>query len=133
MTKRKLIVIIVDSFSRLIAVHPSGSADAPETVILIEKYLTSFGVQQQLKHDKGIEFLTNDFVQQTHKIRIKIKLQSSNSTWTNGNGEVLNTKMQSFVNDIGSNWANLTSRFAFFNIAKNNSTENTPCKIVVGI
>ena len=105
---------------------------------LIEKYITRFGIPQQIVHDNGTAFLSNDLVHRTHEFGIALKPRTSYSPWTNGKVEVQNTNLanylRSFNNDTGSNWANLTNKFAFaHNTAINYSTGYTPYEIVFGI
>ena len=107
--------------------YPSKTADAPETVKLLEKYIARFGIPQQIVHDNGTAFLSNDFVHWTHEFGITLKPRTSYSPCTNGKVEVQNKNLanylRSFINDTGSNWASLTNKFAFaHNTAINYST-----------
>ena len=86
--QKKFCLVILGSFSPFIQVYPSKTADAPETVKLVEKYITRFGIPQQIVHDNGTAFLSNDFVRLTHEIGITLKPRTSYSTWTNGKVEV---------------------------------------------
>ena len=70
--QKKLCLLIVYRFSRFIQVYPSKTADAPESVKLIEKYITRFGIPQQIVHDNGTAFLSNHFVHWTHKFGITL-------------------------------------------------------------
>ena len=60
--EKKFCLVLVDNFSRFIQLYPSETADAPENVKLIEKYITRFGIPQQIVHDNATAFLSNDFV-----------------------------------------------------------------------
>ena len=118
--------------------YPSKTADAPETVKLIEKNITRFGIPQQLLHDNGTAFLSNYFVHCTHKFGVTLKPWTSYSPWTNGEVEVQNKNLanflRSFIYDTGSNWASLTNKSAFaHNTAINYSTGYTPYEIIFGI
>ena len=103
-----------------------------------EKYFTRFGIPQQIVHDNGTVFLSNDFVHWTHEFGITLKPRTSYSPWTNGKAEVqkknLENSLRSFINDTRSNWASLTNKFAFaHNTAINYSTRYTPYQIIFGI
>ena len=88
--QKKFCLVIVESFSRFIQVYPSKTADAPETIKLIEKYITRFRIPQQIVHDNGTTFLSNDFVHWTNEFGITLKPRTSYSPWTNGKVEVQN-------------------------------------------
>ena len=65
-------LVIVDAFSRFIQVYPSKNAEALETVNQIEKFITAFGIRQQIVHENGNAFISNDFVHYTNKMGITL-------------------------------------------------------------
>ena len=64
--------VIVDAFSRFIQVYPSKNAEAFETVNQLEKFITTFGIPQQIVHDNGNAFISYDFVHYTSEMRITL-------------------------------------------------------------
>ena len=43
-------LVVIDAFSRYLQVHPCTHADSKETIKLLEKYITTFGIPQQFIH-----------------------------------------------------------------------------------
>ena len=80
--------------------YSSKTADAPETVKLIERCITRFGIPQQTVHDNGTAFLSIDFVHWTHEFGITLKPRTSYSPWTNGKVEVQNMKFANYRKPI---------------------------------
>ena len=54
-------LVVIDAFSRYLQVYPCTHADSKETIKLLEKYITTFGIPQQIIHDNGSAFMSNDF------------------------------------------------------------------------
>ena len=54
-------LVVIDAFSRYLQVYPCTHADCKETIKLLEKYITTFGIPQQIIHDTGSIFMSNDF------------------------------------------------------------------------
>ena len=130
-------LVVVDAFSRYIQVYPCKHADSKETINLLEKYIASFGIPQQIIHDNGSAFISNDFVHGSFELGITLRPRTTYAPWTNGKVEVQNNLTQyfrHFINDAGSDWSELTDKFAFaHNTAVNSSTGYTPYEIVFGI
>ena len=76
--------VIIDAFSRFIQVYPSKNAEALEKVNQLEKFITKFGIPQQIVHDNGKAFVSNDFVLHTNEMGITLCPRTAYSTWTNG-------------------------------------------------
>ena len=130
-------LVIVDAFSRFIQVYPSKNAEALETVNQLEKFIITFGIPQQIVHDNGNAFISNDFVLYTNEMGITLCPRTAYSPWTNGKVEVqskhLTNYLRHFLSKSGSNWSEYTSKFAFsHNTAVNYSTEYTPYEILFG-
>ena len=131
-------LVVVDAFSRYIQVYPCKHADSKETINLLEKYITSFGIPQQIIHDNGSAFISNGFVHWSFELGITLRPRTTYAPWTNGKVEVQNKHLtqyfRHFINDAGSDWSELTDKFAFaHNTAVNSSTGYTPYEIVFGI
>ena len=130
-------LVIVDAFSRFIQVYPSKNAEALETVNQLEKFITTFGIPQQIVHDNGNAFISNDFVHYTNEMGITLCPRTAYSPWTNGKVEVQNKHLTNYLRHFicksGSNWSEYTSKFAFsHNTAVNYSTGYTPYEILFG-
>ena len=111
---------------------------APETVKRVEKYITRLGIHQQIVHNNGTVFFSNDFVHRKHEFRITLKPRILYSPLKKGKVEVQNKNLanhlRSFINDTGSNWVSPTNKFAFAHkTAMNYSTGYTPYEIIFGI
>ncbi len=131
-------LVVIDAFSRFIAVYPVKSTNAEDTSDTVEKWVTSFGIPQKIVHDRGTAFMNTNFVNWTKEMGITLAPRTAYSPWTNGKVEVQNKHLtrylRSFINQSGNNWAKLTSKFAFaHNTAVNYSTGLTPYEIVFGI
>ena len=90
-------LVIVDAFSRFIQVYPSKNAEALETVNQLEKFITTFGIPQQIVHDNGNAFISNDFVHCTNEMEITLCLRTAYSPWTNGKVEVQNKHLTTYL------------------------------------
>ena len=114
-------LVVIDAFSRYLHVM--------ETIKLLEKYITTFGIPQQIIH------LGSDW---SSELGITMRPRTTYSPWTNGKVEVQNKYLtqyfRHFLSTSGSNWSELTNKFAFAdNTAINSSTDYTPYEIVFGI
>ena len=124
-------LVIADDFSRFIQVYPSKIAEALKTVNQLEKLTTAFGIPQQIKHDNGNAFISNDLVLYPNEMGTTLCPRTAYSPWTNGKVEVQNKDLTNylkhFISKSGSNWSKNTSKFAFsHNTAVNYSTAYTP-------
>ena len=131
-------LVVVDAFSRYIQVYSCKHADLKETINLLEKYIKPFGILQQIIHDNGSAFISNDFVHWSFELSITLRPRTTYTPWTNGKVEVQNKHLthyfRLFINDAGSNWSELTNKIAFSrNTAVNSCTGYTPYEIVFGI
>ena len=109
----------------------------PHTKNQLEKFITTFGIPQQIVHDNGKAFISNDFVHYTDEMGITLCPRFAYSTWTNGKVEVkhedLTNYQRHFNSQSGSNWSEYTSKFAFsHDTAVNYSTGYTPYVILFG-
>ena len=104
---------VIDAFSRYLQVYPCTHADTKETIKLLGKYITTFGIPQQIIHNNGSAFMSNG----------KVEVQSKRLT----------QYFRHFLSTSGSNWSELTNKFAFAQTANNSSTGYTPYEIVFGI
>ena len=97
--------------------YPSKTFEASEAVKLIEKHITRFRSPQPKVRDNGTAFLSNDFVNWTHKFGITVKPQISCTPWTEGKVEVQNKNaaknLGNIINNTSSNWAGRTTRLVF--------------------
>ena len=130
-------LVVVDAFSRYIQVQSCKHADSKETINLLEQYTTSFGIPQQIFHDIGSAFISNDFVHWSFELGITLRPRTTYAPWTNGQTvqkRHLTQNFRHFINDAGSNWSKLTYKFGFAHkTAVNSSTDYTPYEIVFGI
>ena len=92
----RFFLVIVDALSRFIQVYPSKNAEALETVNQLEKFITKFGIPQQLVHDNGHNFVSNDFVHNTNKMGIILCPRTAYSPWTNGKLDVQNKHLTNY-------------------------------------
>ena len=82
--------------------------------------------------------MSNDFAHLSSELGITLRPRTTYSPWTNGKVEVQNKHLtqyfRHFLSTSGSNWSELTNKFAFaHNTAINSSTGYTPYEIVFGI
>ena len=66
-------LVVVDAFSRYIQVYPCKHADSKETSNFLEKYITSFGIPQQIIHLNGSAFISKDFVHWSFELGITFR------------------------------------------------------------
>ena len=130
-------LLIVDSFSRFVMVHPVTITGAQATIAAVEKWILHFGIPQSTIHDRGTTSLNTDFVNWTKELGITLRPGTAHSPCTNGKVETQNQHIarhwRSFLNDAGTNWAPLTPKFAFaHNISVKYITGKTPYEIVFG-
>ena len=89
-------------------------ADSKETIKLLEKYITTFGFPQQLIHDNGSAFMSNDFAHWSSELGKTLRPRTTYSPWTNGKFEVQNKHLtqyfRHFLSTSGSNWSELTNK-----------------------
>ena len=76
-------LVVEDAFSRYIQVYPCKHADSKKTINLLEKYIT-FGIPQQIIHDNGSAFISNDFVHWSFELGITLRPRTTYAPWTNG-------------------------------------------------
>ena len=133
----RICLVIVDAFSRFIQVYPIKNAEALEIVNPLEKIITRFGIPQQIVHDNGNAFISNDFVHYTNEMGITLCPRIAYSPWTNGKLEVqkklLTNYLRHFISKSRSNWSEYSSEFEFsHSTAVNYSTVYTPYEILSG-
>ena len=63
-------LVVIDAFFRYLQVHPCTLADSKETIKLLEKYITTFGIPQQFIHDHGNAFMSYDFTHWSFELGI---------------------------------------------------------------
>ena len=97
--------VVEDAFSRYIQVYPCKHANSEETINLLEKYITSFGFPQQIIHDNGSAFISNDFVHCSCELGITLRPRTTYAPWTNGKVEFQNKHLAQYfrhlINDAG--------------------------------
>ena len=83
-------LVVIDAFSRYLQLYPCIHADSKETIKLLEKYITTFGIPQQNIHDNGSTFMSNIFAHCSSELGITLRPKNTYSPWTNGKIEVQN-------------------------------------------
>ena len=118
--------VVVDAFSRIFGAYPDGATGPQITINALGKWIKSYGERQKNVQDKCSAFLKSDLINWTKEFGITLALLTTNSPWTNGNVEVQNQHLarywRTFMNQSGSNWSKLTSKFPF---AHNTSVKYT--------
>ena len=98
----------------------SKNAEALETIIQLEKFITTFGIAQQIVHDNGNAFINNDFVHYTNEMGVTLCPLTAYSPWTNGKLKVQNihltNNLKHFISESGSNWSDYTRNLHFCTI-----------------
>ena len=117
----------MDAFSKFLQLYSSKNAEAPETISQFEKFLTTFGIPQQIVHDNGEAFISNNFAHYTNEKGITLCPRNAYSQWTNIKVEVQNKHftnfLRHFISPIGYICPDYSSKFAFsHNTAVNCST-----------
>ena len=54
--------VVVDAFSRFIGVYPVKDTSAQATITALEKWITFYGIPQEIIHDNGTAFINRDFI-----------------------------------------------------------------------
>ena len=112
-----VVVVVVDAFSRFIGVYPVEDTSAQASITAIEKWNTSYGIPQKIKHNNGTAFINSGFINWTKEFGITLAPRTTFSPWTNGKVEVqsqhLSRYWRNFTNESINNWSKLASKFQF--------------------
>ena len=131
-------LLIVDSFSRFLMVHPVTNTGAQATMGAVEKWILHFGILQSKIHDRVTAFLNTNFINWTKELGITLRPRTAHSPWTKEKVETQNHHIArywiNFVNNAGTNCAPLSPKFALAHITSvNYTTGKTPYEIVFGV
>ena len=83
-------LVVVDAFSRYIQVYPCKHADPKETIRLLEKYIRSFGILQQIIHDNGSAYISSHFIHWSFEFSITLRPRTIYPPSIDGKVEVQN-------------------------------------------
>ena len=130
-------LLIVEYFVRFLMVYPVTNTGAHATIAAVEKRILEFGIPQSIIRDTGTAFLNTDFVNWTKNLGITLRPRTTHSRWTNSEVETQNQLIarywRSFLNNAGTSWAPLGTKFAFgHNTSVNYPTDRTPYEIFFG-